>query len=150
MTGRPTTYTPEIADAICTWLASGQSLRAYCRQDDTPALSTVCLWIVTHDDFSEQYAHAREAAGYAHADEITDIAHRVLDGELDPGAARVAMDGKKWAAERMAPKRHMPQSLVNHESPKGTMTPKSLDLSKLPDDALQAIIAAADEQVTDD
>lgn len=150
-TGRPSDYTPEIADRICQWLAGGQSLRAFCKQDNTPALSTVCLWIVTHDQFSEQYKRAREAAGYAHADEIADIANRVLVGEVDPQAARVAMDGKKWAAERMAPKTHMPQSLINHESPGGTMSPKpGIDLSKAPDDVLKWIVSQADERASED
>jgi len=147
--GRPTDYTQELAETICTWVAEGKSLRSYCKQDNTPALSTVCLWIVTHDEFSEHYRRAREAAGYAHADNIVDIVQQIADQSLEPNAARVMMDGLKWSAERMAPKSHMPQSLVNHQSPDGTMTPKGLDLSGLPSETLEALVKAADGQPDD-
>jgi len=143
--GRPTSYNADIADRICMWIAEGKSLRSFCRQDETPGLSTVCLWIVTHPQFMEQYAHARQAGGYAHADDIIDIADMVRDGLLDPNAARVILDAKKWSAERMAPKGHMPQSLVNHQSPDGSMSPKSgLDISMLSKEAKAEILAAHD------
>lgn len=122
--GRPTDYTPEIAERICEWLAGGQSLRAFCRQDDTPDLSTICRWVVAHDEFRKQYVSAREAAGYAHADQIMEVVEDLKRGKLDPSTGKAMMDGLKWSAERMAPKTHMPQSLVNHQSPDGSMTPK--------------------------
>ncbi len=137
--GRPTDYSDEIANAICTWIAEGKSLRSYCKQKKTPALSTVCLWIVTHEEFSEHYRRAREAAGYAHADNIVDIVQQIADQSLEPNAARVMMDGLKWSAERMAPRSHMPQSLVNHQSPDGSMTPKPTEI----------IVRAADDQSDD-
>jgi len=133
--GRPTKYTDEIADEISVWIAEGNSLRSYCRQKGKPVLSTVCLWIVTHKDFSERYARAREAAGYAHADDILDVSDLVKAGKLDPNAARVIIDAKKRSAERMAPKRHMPQSIVNHQSPDGSMTPPSTIIIRPADDA---------------
>ena len=134
--GRPTDYTPEIAQEIGVWIAEGNSLRSYCKQKNTPALSTVCLWIVTHEEFSEHYARAREAAGYAHADDILETAALVQSGQLDPNAARVIIDAKKWSAERMAPRSHMPQSLVNHKSPDGSMSPSRVVIEAAkPDDA---------------
>jgi hypothetical protein len=126
MGGRPTDYTPQIAERICIWIAGGMSLRSFCRQDNTPDLSTVTRWIVAHDPFRIQYVQAREAAGYAHADDIADLAEKVIAGDIEPNAARVAMDARKWTAERMAPRAHMPQSLVNHKSPDGSMTPASV------------------------
>lgn len=139
-TGRPTIYSQELADSICEWLADGKSLRSYCKQDGTPGISTITRWIVSNKRFWAQYAQAREAAGYAHADNIVDIVQKIADAELEPNAARVMMDGLKWSAERMAPKSHMPQSLVNHESPNGTMTPKPTEI----------ILRPADEEVNND
>lgn len=123
--GRPTDYTPEKAEAICEWLAGGNSLRSYCRQKDAPGLSTVMRWVVSHEAFREQYVQAREAAGYAHGDRILHVVDELAKGALDPQTAKAMMDGLKWAAERMAPRAHMPQSLVNHQSPDGSMTPKA-------------------------
>lgn len=84
------------------------------------------LWVVTKDEFLDQYRNARQAGGFSHADDIAMIAEKVLEGEIEPGAAKVIIDARKWTAERMAPKHHMPQSLVNVESPNGTMTPPAV------------------------
>ena len=133
--GRPTDYTPELAERICAWLAGGKSLRAFCRQDDTPAIETVCRWVVRHDEFRQQYTQAREAAGYAHGDGVVEVVELLREGEIDPHTAKAMMDGLKWSAERMAPKAHMPQSLINHESPQGTMTPQQIILRAAKTDA---------------
>lgn len=105
--GRPSLYTKDIADRICDWIAEGKSLRSFTREhDDVPGLSTICLWIVNNAEFLEQYRSAREAAGYAHADDILEVADEARAGTLEPNVAKVVMDAKKWAAERMAPKSH--------------------------------------------
>lgn len=149
--GRPTIYTQELADRICEHIAGGNSLRSFCAQEDAPGISSVTRWIVSKPEFWAQYVQAREAAGYAHADHIADLSQRVESGDIEPQAARVAMDGRKWSAERMAPKTHMPQSLVNHSSPDGSMTPKpALDVSALSVEAMAEIMSAADAARQDD
>jgi hypothetical protein len=121
--GRPTDYTPDIAERICEWIAGGQSLRAFCREDGSPDPSTVCRWIVRHEEFRKQYAQAREAAGYAHGDGVIEIVELLRAGEVDAQTARAIMDGLKWAAERMAPKAHAAKQDINHTSDDGTMSP---------------------------
>ena len=104
--GRPTDYTPEIAERICEWIAGGKSLRSFCVQPDVPDVSTVCRWIIRHEEFRAHYVHAREAAGYAHGDGIIEITEQLRTGQLDYQVAKPMIDGLKWAAERMAPKGH--------------------------------------------
>lgn len=125
--GRPTRAKPELVDEICRRIAAGESLRSICRDDHTPALSTVCLWIVDgkHPEFSAQYSEAREAAGYVHADRIQQIADSVAEEQLSPQAARVMLDAYKWSAERMAPKSHSPQMITDHKSSDGSMSPQA-------------------------
>ena len=93
--GRPSSYTDELAKEICEWLANGRSLRAYCRQGGVPGLSTITKWIVTNDEFREQYAKARESAGHAQADEILEVADEIRRGELEPQAAKIIMDAPR-------------------------------------------------------
>jgi hypothetical protein len=114
--GRPSKYMKTLGDEICTRIAGGESLRAICRESDKPVLSTVLLWVVDekHKHFSEQYARSRIAAGYSHADEMLELRHRVVDGELEPQAAKVVMDALKWGAERMAPKKHGAHQTIEH------------------------------------
>ena len=132
--GRPTSCTPSNVEKICFRLASGESLRKICSDDDMPVVSSVLLWVVegrlvegTEKSFSEHYMQAREAGGFAHADRIIDAVDLVSTGDLDPQAARAMLDGLKWAAERMSPKRHSPRQAIDLSSSDGTMTPKGMD-----------------------
>lgn len=105
---RPSKFTSDLANTICLRLAGGESLRNICRDSSMPALSTVLLWVVDgmHEEFSDQYRLAREAAGFAHADRLIDIVEQVEGGVLSPATARVMADQLKWSAERMAPRAH--------------------------------------------
>jgi hypothetical protein len=44
------------------------------------------------------YAEARESSGLVHGDRVAEVAKMVLEGQIDPNAGRVAMDGFKWIA----------------------------------------------------
>ena len=44
--GRLSTYTLEVAEAICVRLAQGETLSAICEDDGMPAASTVRLWAI--------------------------------------------------------------------------------------------------------
>lgn len=102
---RPTKYSEKIRDLICERLASGESLRSICADKSMPVISTVLLWVVNdRDGFSEHYARAREAQAHHHVDEMLDMRHGILDGSIEPQAARVVSDMIKWSAERMSRK----------------------------------------------
>lgn len=116
--GRPSDYSEELAAHICGELASGRSLRDVCRDDDTPAQSTVFLWLSKHPGFSEQYARAMEARTNALAEEILEIAD---DSSGDVGVtedgrevvksdviarSRLRVDTRKWLMSKMAPKKY--------------------------------------------
>jgi hypothetical protein len=74
--GRPSLYTPELADEICYRLAEGKSLRSICEADDMPHWRTVMKWLFfdKHDGFIQQYARAREAQAEYWIDECQKIA----------------------------------------------------------------------------
>lgn len=112
--GRPSSYTKAIGDEVARRLAEGESLRSICRDDHLPAMSTILLWVVDqkHQDFSDQYRAAREAAGYAHADKVADLPAKLESGEMDAQVAREIRGCLVWAAERMAPKAHSPRQEI--------------------------------------
>jgi len=122
--GRPTIYTDELANEICERIAGGETLRSVCRDDRMPVVSTVLLWAVRNrSGFSEQYRAAREAQGYSDADRIRELVDMVIDGDIDPPNAKVAIDAYKWTAERNAPKVYGPKQSLDHTSSDGSMTP---------------------------
>lgn len=130
---RPTDYTPELAERICQHIAGGESLRSFCRSPGEPHVATVCRWIIKHDEFREQYAHAREAAGYAHGDGVIEVVEAVRNGDVDAQTARAMMDGLKWAAERMAPKSHSSRQEIDHTTKGNAIQPTRIELVA-PDD----------------
>jgi len=63
--GRPTSYTKDLADKILALIADGQSVSEICRMEDMPARSTVMLWAAQdREGFSDRYAKACEARAY--------------------------------------------------------------------------------------
>ncbi len=117
-TGRPSKYTPAVAEAICAALADGMSLRALCAQPDMPGMTTVMRWLAdpSKPEFRLQYAHAREAQADLLAEEILEIAdgcsHTISkDGCIETNReliarARLRIDSRKWLASKVAPKKY--------------------------------------------
>jgi len=118
-TGRPSDYTPELANQICDRLAAGQSLREICRDDDMPHESTVRKWAVEdREGFYTQYARAREAQTEYWADEIVAIADdSARDSWTDENGvervdhdhisrSRLRVDTRKWLMSKLAPKKY--------------------------------------------
>ena len=106
--------TQKIADEICARLIEGQSLAEICRDKAMPQYRTVFQWLGNDEAFAHDYARAREAQGDADADKIGDIANQVALGNMDPAAARVAIDAYKWTAGRRKPKVYGDKLDVNH------------------------------------
>jgi transposase len=105
MTGRPTDYSEENASELCALIAQGLSLRKACEQTNR-SLSVVWSWLTKHEGFQSQYARAKEESGDSDQDRLDEIAEKVLTGELDPQAARVAADIIKWSASKKKPKKY--------------------------------------------
>lgn len=80
--GRPTKFTQALADEICRRVIGGQSLREICAAEDMPAKSTVLAWAADNEEFSYQYARAREAKADLWAEGTVEIADEsMLDAE---------------------------------------------------------------------
>jgi hypothetical protein len=131
MQGRPSKYTEELVDQICALLATGMSLKRVCEREEMPELKTVYNWLHNHDSFLQKYARAKQDSADAMANELEDIADRVLRGELDPNAARVAADIIKWSASKLKPKKYG-DKLDMTTNGKDLPTPIYAGLSKTP------------------
>lgn len=121
MQGRPSIFTPELADLICERIANGESLRSICRDDAMPACSSVFKWLNENKSFSEQYARAREAQADALFDDVLDIADDARNDWMETHAedsmgwrvngeniqrSRLRVDARKWMAGKLAPKKY--------------------------------------------
>ena len=113
--GRPSIYNQELAAKICERLIYGEGLRAICRDDAMPALSTVVDWVKDKPEFSAQYARARELQAELMLDDILEIADdssrdtidtplgKIVDHDVIQ-RARLKVDTRKWAMGKMSRK----------------------------------------------
>lgn len=99
--GRPSKYTPQIADAICSRMALGETVRDICKDATMPDERTVRRWAIMREDFRPLYAQAREEQADALADEALE---RARSSRENYGADRLAVDTLKWAASKMKPR----------------------------------------------
>lgn len=105
---KPQAETIDHKAAILDWLLTGESLRAYCRQDGAPSIFTVLRWISDDKDFEQQYTRAREMAQEVAADALEDIGEEAVRAEtaVEVAGLRLKADIVKWKMARMAPKRY--------------------------------------------
>jgi hypothetical protein len=101
--GRPSIISQHLTDDILAKIAAGQSLNSICKMQGMPHISTVFDWLKRDGDFADKYARARSAQADAKFEAISDVTERVLSGELDPHAGRVAIDAYKWQAGKLRP-----------------------------------------------
>lgn len=115
MTGRPSTYSDEVAAAICERLAVGETLTAICKADDMPHASTVYRWLEAHEAFREMYARARDQQAHAIAEKAVRDAETADDAQL----GRLAFDARKWFAAKVAPRVYGEKQQLEHSGPGG-------------------------------
>ena len=80
-----------IVEEVLLWVASGGTLRSYCRQEGKPAYTTIYNWMNRKDneqskDFLERFQRSREMGADYIADEILEMVDEPprLIGEDDP------------------------------------------------------------------
>ncbi len=119
--GRPTVYSDEMADLICTRLGDGESLSQICRDDFIPDRRTIVRWAIQDiNGFNGKYTAARDIALDIMADEVLEIAdnpHFVTEESVGPNGAtitktesyqhrRLRFDARRWYLSKLAPKRY--------------------------------------------
>lgn len=95
-----------IQDRLCRMIAAGLSVKKACAIDGMPGERTIFDWLYDDEEFSQQYARARERRADARAERIDDISEQVASGDLKPDAARVIIDAEKWQAGKENAKRY--------------------------------------------
>ena len=106
--GNKSTCIPSVQDEICEWIASGKSLRAYCRIDGKPSLSTVMDWLndEANEDFRIKYARARETQAEVLADELMEIADEDKGDALKLQHDKMKIETRQWIAAKLLPKKY--------------------------------------------
>ena len=103
--GRPTLYNDDIADRICTEIAThAEGLESICnRNAEFPQPSTVYAWIIKHPEFAEKYTRARQHQAQILADQIFTIADTTQRGET----VTIKADGEERTIKDMTDHRRL-------------------------------------------
>lgn len=124
--GRPSLYSQTTVDSILEQIANGKFLSDICADPAMPSCSTVFKWRLDHPEFSEAYAHAREAAADKMVIETIAIADdgqndTYLDEDGNPRTdtdviqrSKLRVETRKWLLARMAPKEYGDRIETHH------------------------------------
>ena len=113
--GRPTKYTPTLAQEICDVIASHPNgLTKLCNErDHWPHAANIFIWLRKHPEFREQYTRARVDqidASINLMQEMLDEPHHYQDERgnhrVDVSLLRVKYDAIKWQASKLQPKQY--------------------------------------------
>jgi hypothetical protein len=139
--------TAELANQIISLIEEHDiSLSEACRRCET---NKGDAWRFIHGDtqLDIRYARAREGRGVMIGERVEAVAIGTLQGKYKPDAARVAIDGFKWAAGRMAPKHFGDRVSHEHAGAGGGPIPLAVftpaQLANLSDVEIEAIITIA-------
>jgi hypothetical protein len=119
--GRPTLYTPELADRILYELSDGRTLRDICRADGMPTPATIRHWVLEdRDGFAARYREARELSYHDMAEELREIVddgrndwmercardgrHQTVSNHENPRRSRLRYDARRWLLSNALPK----------------------------------------------
>jgi hypothetical protein len=108
--GRKSTYTVEVAQAVCDRLAAGEALSAICARPGAPSQKAVYTWLKRFPEFEAMYLAAREEQRMWLELKIEHVIGTCRSRELTQARAQVAqMQGRMG---RLTPKRYRPDGRV--------------------------------------
>lgn len=141
MTGRPTSYTPEIAASICQLVAEGGNLDRIAQEEAMPSKTTIYSWLKTHETFANEYAQARTMRADSRSDRIDDYGRQLIAGDITAEQARVLIDIEKWQAGKENPKKFGDRVALNHGGQEGENPIKAdATVTLTPDEAYRRML----------
>lgn len=133
--GRPSLYTPEIAEEICRRLADGEPLTRICEDDHLPVESTIRKWALEdREGFYAEYTRARQLQAQHMFDETVGISDV---GTGDVARDRLRVDTRKWWLSKVVPKLYGDRVAHEVSGPDGGPI-ETKDVTALSEDELRA------------
>lgn len=97
--GRPSGFSQEIADRICSHIAEG-GYATKLERFGLPSAATMGRWLNENEEFRAAYARAREKRAETFAEQMVEIA----DTCEDPQRGRLQVETRKWIASKLLPR----------------------------------------------
>ena len=121
--GRPSDFTPEVANEICERLAHGEPLTVICRDDHMPSFQTVYNWEKVRPEFLDASTRAREIGTHFLAyDSLT-----IADGPGDPADKRIRIDTRIRLIGKWNRRFYGEHQTIEHEGGITTLTDEQIE-----------------------
>ena len=102
--GRPTDYTKELGEEMCSLIADGNSVSKICAMDGMPAAKSFFRWLRLHEEFRHNYEASKEEQADRFVEQMLEIADDAEPENVQ--VARLRLDTRKWIASKFKPKRY--------------------------------------------
>lgn len=119
--GRPTKYSQELADKICTIISTSSKSMATIAREVNIDMVTIFRWLDDSDEFRKQYTRAKELQADYLAEEMLDIADDTKgdttkvkrNGKFEDventewiNRSKLRVETRKWIASKLKPKKY--------------------------------------------
>lgn len=136
-------FNPAVATDLLEAIASGIPVtKALKKVANAPSYGTLQAWRRDYPEFAVAFVQAKQAAAEMFAGEVYELTEEVRYGGVEPAAAKVAMDGKRWLASKFAPREYGERLALDGQ------VSVSHKLASMSDDSLDDEIKRLQESVT--
>lgn len=101
--GRPSRYSPAMADVICERLFAGEPLARMCRDPWMPDRETVRRWRQADPSFDAMFRWSQEEGWIDLAHQVVKDLERALAEGVPVARVRLMFDARRWLLARQAP-----------------------------------------------
>lgn len=160
--GRPTIFTPTLAERFVNLIAQGNTWRKACRKPGMPGTTTIAVWLATYpavvegdeasaerarayDAFREQLARAYEARAELRGERIEGYIRRTETEDMEPNTLRALVEAQRVLMEIESPKKYGKAITLKGSKSDPLQNVTRHDLS---DEALAAIAAGGLKNAT--
>lgn len=130
--GRPSSYSPEIADLICQKIIEGLSIHRMCLEiQGLPSEPTIYNWMASDIEFLKRVAFARLARSFRTEDEVLEIADdTAADDKVKVARDKLRVEARLKMLAACQPKKYGARVMANVEISYEERLKKSLEGQK--------------------
>lgn len=98
-------YNFELCQEICEQVAEGLNIKTVLKsKENYPSFQTWCNWKRENQELFDLYVKTMQDKAESEIEEIDNVYTLLKNGEIEPSAANVLIQTKKWTAAKFYPK----------------------------------------------
>ena len=112
---RPSEYNFELCIEVCAEVANGFNIKTVLgSKSQYPTFQTWCNWKRENQELFDLYVKTMQDKAESEMEEIDRVYDMLKSGEIEPSAANVLIQTKKWTASKFYPKMFGDKTQMEH------------------------------------